>query len=347
MKIRVLIVEDSAVVRRALEHIIGSDARLEVAASVATAEEALQLLERVSPDVISLDIRLPGMDGFDATRRIMSVKPTPIVLVSAGLDSYALDVTMHALQAGALAAVEKPVGPDQPDFDKLAYRLCTQLAIMSDVRVVGQRPSTEARALPPVPAKPDGGPFRALAIAVSTGGPPALAELLPALGRVFPLPVLLVQHIAPSFVPGFCSWLRTISPLGVSMVTGRTPACPGTIYVSAPDRHLVIDGTSVFASDSLPLGGHRPSANMMFRSVAGSCRNQAIGVLLTGMGTDGATGLLELRSAGGYTITEAESTAVVYGMPAEGARIGAACETLPLPAIAPRILKLVAHSTPA
>jgi two-component system, chemotaxis family, protein-glutamate methylesterase/glutaminase len=345
MKIRVLLVEDSAVVRRALEYIIGSDPRLEVAASVATAEEALQVLDGVSPDVVSLDIRLPGMDGFEATRQIMRRKPTPIVLVSAGLDSYELDVTMHALQAGALAAVEKPVSQGQAGFDELATRLCTQLAIMSDVRVVRQRPWTEAPTLPPMSAKPGGVPFRALGIAVSTGGPPALAELLPALGRAFPLPVLLVQHIGPSFVPGFCSWLRTISPLRVDMVRDRMPASPGTIYVGAPDRHLILDGTSVCASDSAPLGGHRPSATMMFRSLAGSYRNQAIGVLLTGMGTDGAAGLLELRSAGGYTITENESTAVVYGMPAEGARIGAACVTLPLPAIAPRILELVAQLT--
>jgi two-component system chemotaxis response regulator CheB len=187
-------------------------------------------------------------------------------------------------------------------------------------------------------------PFRALAVAVSTGGPPALAELLPALGADFPLPVLLVQHIGPGFVPGFCDWLRTITKLKVEMVNDRAPAASGTVYIAAPDRHLILDGCSVGVSDRPPLTTHRPSATLMFRSIAASGLVPAVGVVLTGMGDDGAAGLLELRTTGSYTIAEDESTAVVYGMPAEAMRIGAACASLPLPEIAPRILELVGSS---
>ncbi|MBI3697476.1 MAG: chemotaxis-specific protein-glutamate methyltransferase CheB [Acidobacteria bacterium] len=339
-KIRVLIVEDSPVMREFLKYIIGRDPRLEVAAAADSAEEALRLLPLAAPDVISLDIRLPGMNGFEATRRIMSERPTPIVVVSASVESEELNITMNALRAGALTVMEKPVGTTQGEYESLAEPLCTQLAIMSQVRLVRQRP-TELRPRSTTPTAPSGRVYRLLAIATSTGGPQALVEVLGGLGKGFPLPILVVQHIAPSFLKGFAAWLASVCAFPVEVVENQSVMSPGRVYLAAADHHLRADGRQAWADGGDPVCAQRPSGTVLFQSLARHLGPQSLGVVLTGMGEDGAQGLLELRRAGGYTIAEDESTAVVYGMPAAAVRLGAACESLPLPAIAPRILELL------
>jgi two-component system chemotaxis response regulator CheB len=339
-RIRVLIVEDSAVVREFLREIVSADPRLEVAAAVPSAEEALAILHRAAPDVISLDIRLPGMDGFEATRRIMSERPTPIVVVSSASEFVELSLAMEALRAGALAVVEKPPAAFHEEYAALANRLCTQLVIMSRVHVVRQRPSVPRRTQPGRLGGPAGAARTILGIAASTGGPSALMELLSGLGRGFPLPILLVQHMTPSFVEGFAAWLASVTPFPVEVVTGTTSLAPGRVFLAPAARHLVAGAGRAWAENGRPVGHHRPSGDVLFASIARSAGSGGIGVLLTGMGEDGAQGLLEVRRAGGYTIAEHESTAVVNGMPAAGIRLGAACEALPLPSIAPRILEL-------
>jgi two-component system, chemotaxis family, protein-glutamate methylesterase/glutaminase len=336
-RIRVLIVEDSNVIREFLEYIIGQDPRLEVAGAVGSAEEALRILSRVSADVISMDIRLPGINGFEATQRIMSEKPTPIVVVSASVECADLQITMNALQAGALTVLEKPTGTTSADYEALSQRLCTQLAIMSQVKVVRRHASARPvpRAARRVTRLVD---YRMLGIVSSTGGPNALVQLLGRLGSDFPLPIALVQHITSSFLEGFASWLESTCPFSVVIVKKRTRLAPGNIYVADRDRHLQVLRGYVELDSGDPVCAQRPSGTVLFRSLAGAYGPQALGVLLTGMGEDGAQGLLELRSQGGHTIAEHESTAVVYGMPAEAVRLGAVCESLPLPEIAPRIL---------
>src|ERR1700687_5790258 len=173
-KIRVLIVEDSKVIREFLEHIIGNDPRLEIVGAVESAEQALLILDRVSPDVISMDIRLPGMNGFEATQRIMAKRPTPIVVVSASVEKEDLRITMNALQAGALTVLEKPVGTSSAEYEALAERLCTQLAIMSQVKVVRRRTNQHPTS---TIKHPSPGGHRMLGIVTSTGGPSALVQL--------------------------------------------------------------------------------------------------------------------------------------------------------------------------
>jgi two-component system chemotaxis response regulator CheB len=339
-RIRVLIVEDSKVIREFLEYIIGQDPRLEVAGAVESAEEALRILARVSPDIISMDIRLPGINGFEATQRIMSERPTPIVVVSASVECEDLKITMNALQAGALSVLEKPAGTTSADYEALSQRLCTQLAIMSKVKVVRRRTSARSvlRDERRVVSRP--GDYRMLGIVSSTGGPSALVQLLGRLGSDFPLPIALVQHITGSFLEGFASWLESVCPFSVVIVKERTCLKAGTVYLANRDRHLcVLPGyIEVHAGD--PVCAQRPSGTVLFESMADAYGRHAAGVLLTGMGEDGAQGLLRLRNQGGYTIAEHKSTAVVYGMPAEAVRLDAACESLPLPEIAPRILDL-------
>jgi two-component system chemotaxis response regulator CheB len=339
-KIRVLIVEDSKVIRDFLEHIIGNDPRLEIVGAVGSAEQAFLILDHASPDVISMDIRLPGMNGFEATQRIMAERPTPIVVVSASVEKEDLRITMNALQAGALTVLEKPVGTSSAEYEALAERLCTQLAIMSQVKVVRRRTNVMPthRLDRPLVSHPGG--HRMLGIVTSTGGPSALVQLLGGLGSEYPLPILLVQHITSSFLEGFASWLESACPFSVVIVRNRVIPAPGTVYMAMQDRHLRIEreGLRVDAGD--PICAQRPSGTMLFESMARTFGSGALGVLLTGMGEDGAEGLLQIRNRGGHTIAEDESTAVVYGMPGAAVRLGAVCESLPLPAIARRILEL-------
>jgi two-component system chemotaxis response regulator CheB len=350
-KIRVMIVEDSRTVREFLQFLIGRDPRLEVVAAVESAEEALRRLEEVSPDVISLDIRLPGMNGFEATKQIMSRKPTPIVVVSASVEAEDLQISMNALRAGALAVVEKPVGTSHEDYEALASRLCTKLAIMSQVKVIRQRIDRGLRFGPatpspvPLPAA-SVGPFRMVGLVASTGGPSALVGILSKLPADFPLPIAVIQHITASFLDGFVSWLDSMVSLRVQLATHGETARPGRIYVPPAEHHLQVAGSALRLDAGEPVCLQRPSGTVLFQSMARSLGPAALGVLLTGMGEDGAEGLRELRVAGGYTIAEDEATTVVYGMPGTAVRLGAVCESLPLPDIALRLLELCQANPP-
>lgn len=339
-RVRVLIVEDSPVVREHLRRIISADSRLEVAGTAASGEEAIEMVNRVSPDVISMDIQLPGIQGFEATRMIMSLRPTPIVVVS-GIDMHDMELSMQALRSGALAVVEKPVAATHDGYEAIASRLCTQLALMSEVKVVRQR-NFQARSGSPRPSMNTARSrcFSALGIAASTGGPNALVQVLTNLQRGFPLPIAVVQHMTPGFMGGFAEWLETVTPFQVRVVREPVKMVPGTVYVAPSGSHLIVDATMALLDGGPPVGNHRPSATVLFSSMAKSLGAMAIGVILTGMGDDGAAGLLALKQAGGFTVAEAESTAIVYGMPAAAAKLGAVCESLALPDIGGRILEL-------
>lgn len=359
--IRVMIVEDSPSVTALLRAIIDGDPRLEVAAAVESGEKALEIIEQVKPDIISMDIRLPGINGLMVTQRIMATIPTPIVVVSASIESEDMKISMNALRAGALSVVEKPVGVSHEDFEGIAHNLCNQLVIMSEIKVVKQRFSRNvdfsfgsAGKAEPVPLEllqsktppsiPLTTPFKMVAIGASTGGPNALLEILGGLPPDFSLPVLIVQHITLDFLEGFISWLNSLCPLPVVMVTGDEYPRGGTVYIARPDHHLVVRKGLISAVPGTPVCRQRPSVTVMFNSIAQYYRQSAIGVLLTGMGEDGAEGLKSIKDAGGYTIAEDKSTAVVYGMPGAAVQLGAVHQSLPVKDIAPRLIELVAMS---
>ena len=352
-KIRVMIVEDSPTVRELLIHIINQDPRLEVAASVDSGEKALRIIGRIQPDVISMDIRLPGMTGFEATRKIMQTRPTPIVVISASVEKKDLQISMNALRAGALSVVEKPVNFNQASYDQLAHKICTQLVIMSEVKVVSQRLKTKPpdllghpKADKPLPFREDTArsrnSYKWLGLVASTGGPKALSEILGNLPGNFPLPIFVVQHITASFHDGFIDWLNSITPLSVMMAAARMIPVPGSIYLPPADHHLIVENGYVLPANSPPVCRQRPSGTVLFQSMAEHSGQNSIGVVLTGMGEDGAEGLKAIKDAGGYTIAENESTAVVYGMPAAAVAIDGVCESLPLDGIASRILEMTA-----
>jgi len=358
--VRVMIVDDSRVIRELLTRIIAKDSRLEVVAAVESGEAALDALLCAAPDVISMDIRLPGIDGFETTRRIMIERPTPIVVVAGDVGQKDLMISMNALRAGALSVLEKPNDTDQGDFIAFADLLCTQLAIMSQVKVIRHRralrtaparadrldpsahaPSRAGRSLSPPRPLIATREFELLGVVASTGGPNALVEVLNGLPSGFPIPILVVQHMTSSFSRAFVEWLDDVCMARVLAARDRMPVEAGTIYVAPADVHLTIDGRRLRLDDSPPVCMQRPSGTALFRSMARAAGPAAIGVLLTGMGEDGAEGLREIRARGGYTIAEDESTAVVYGMPGAAVALGAVCESIPLPRIAPRLRGLI------
>ena len=348
-RVRVLVVEDSLVVRILLTHIIARDPRLELAGAVESGEAALATIDAVRPDVISMDIRLPGIDGLETTRRIMASRPTPIVVIADSVEDSSLKISMNALRAGALSVVEKPVATTNDGYEAVAGQICTQLRIMAAVPVIRRRPIGAEWAArqagfatePPAPLEPVAAAPSVLAIAASTGGPPALAKVIGGLAADFPLPILLVQHMGAAFMEGFASWLDGVVPLSVGLARDGETMVPGRVYVAPGDRHLELGAGGVLRLlDTAPVGGQRPAATVLFASVARQAGPQGIGVLLTGMGEDGAQGLLEMRRAGAATVAEHESSAVVYGMPAAAVRLSAASRVLPLDHVAPHLLRL-------
>lgn len=342
--IKVLVVEDSPVVQQLLAHIIDRDPRLRVVGIAGDAAEAVRLLHSAHPDVITMDIRLPHMNGFEATRWIMRDHPTPIVVVASNVDDKTLDISMNALRAGALSVVAKPPGTGRAEYEELADTLCTQLVIMSEVKVVRQHACRPAEV--PLPPLPPQKPVEMVGIVASTGGPGAIARILGALPAGFGVPVVVVQHMGAPFMGGFAHWLGSVSVLPVALAEDGQPALPGRVYVAPGDVHLtVIDGT-LHLNDDPPVLGQRPSGDVLFRSLADARGRRSVGVLLTGMGEDGARGLAALRQAGGYTIAQDSSTAVIWGMPGAAVRLDAAIEVLPVGSIALRLRQLIEPAQP-
>jgi two-component system, chemotaxis family, protein-glutamate methylesterase/glutaminase len=340
-----MLVEDSPTVRTLLCHIVDQDRRLSLAAVCASAEEAIESIDTVDPDVISMDIRLPGMDGIEATRRIMADHPTPIVVVADAVHDAALAIAMNALKAGALSVVEKPTGLGAESYASIADTIATQLYIMSQVPVIRQRSIGEGLKRARDTHNGETGLARAqprlIGIAASTGGPPALAAVLGALPAHFPIPILVVQHMGASFMEGFAHWLDGQTPLKVQLAQHNELPRPGLVHVAPGDRHMTLDAQGrIRISTEAPIASQRPAATLLFQSLAKHLGSKAAGVILTGMGEDGAKGLLELKNAGGYTIAEDASTAVVHGMPAVAAKIGAARAVLPLDQIGQRLMQL-------
>ena len=340
-----MVVEDSPVIRNLLGFIIAADPRLEVCGAVPSGEAAIEAIPVLRPDVISMDIRLPGIDGLEATRIIMSRHPTPIVVIADAVEDRSLHISMNALRSGALSVVEKPAGFAHADHAAIADTIRTQLYIMSQVPVIRQR-DFGGRALIAEPPLGDDRrrPRPAMAaIVASTGGPAALARVLGGLPVHFPLPILVVQHMGPAFMTGFAEWLDGIVPLPVGIAAqGQTPT-PGQVLVAPGDQHMSVaaDG-SLRLSREAPVNSQRPSGTILFQSMARVLGPRGLGVLLTGMGEDGAEGMLAMRQSGAMTITEDESTAVVYGMPATAVKLGGSTLALPLHRIAPAILQATA-----
>lgn len=328
--IKVVIAEDSAAAREILIDVLGRDGGLEVTGVAEDGAAAIAMAARLRPDVILMDVYMPNVDGMEATRRIMETTPTPIVMTSASFDEDETALTFAALEAGALAIVGKPAGPAHPAFAQTAGRLISTLKVMSEVRVVRRWPK-RAKPSPAKPlAVPAGRRIDALAVGVSTGGPNVLAEILGAMPPGIGVPIYVVQHMAVGFIDGLVRWLNRKIALEVKAAVDGEWARPGTVYIAPDGRHFgVAAGGRMTLAGGAPENGFCPSASYLFRSVAATYGHGAMGVLLTGMGTDGASGLLDLRRAGGLAVVQDEASSVIFGMPGEAIRLGAAEQILP------------------
>ena len=342
-KINVLVVEDSPVVQMLLQHLLDSDPRLHVIGTANNGQEAVDFVAGRKPDVILMDVHMPGMDGYEATRRIMETQPVPIVISSATMTTEEVGATFHALEAGAVAFIEKPVGLNTPGFDQMAQKLLQTVKLMAEVKVVKRW--ARGRSVLPRPAVEL--PRRAeaievVAIGASTGGPPVIQTILKGLRKDYPVPILVVQHIAAGFLGGMVDWLRQTTPLPVQLAVHGATALPGNVYLAPDGFHMgFLPGGRILLSKDHPENGSRPAVSFLFRSVANVCAARAVGVLLTGMGRDGADELKLLKDKGAVTIAQNAETSIVHGMPGEAIRLGAAVHTLPPEQIAATLVTLV------
>jgi two-component system chemotaxis response regulator CheB len=354
-KIRVLVVEDSVTVRRHLIEVLAGDPELEVVGEGEDGKEAIELCQKLRPDVVTLDMMLPVMTGLSATEYIMAHCPTPILIVSASTNRGELFRTYDALAAGAVDVLEKPTDDDVADHWERRFlstvKLVSKIKVITHLRAkLWGRSRASADAAPThVEALAERPRSVAVAIGVSTGGPAAVQQILRALPSNFAIPILLVIHIGEPFGVALAEWLDGQSSLRVSYAKDGEPLPPageGRVIMAPPDVHLIVRGGRLRLIATPERHSCRPSVDVLFESVAEELGNRAIACLLTGMGRDGAKGLLEVRRAGGVTLAQDEATSVVFGMPREAILLGAAERVLPLEQFAPTITALALDPSP-
>jgi two-component system chemotaxis response regulator CheB len=354
--IRCLIVDDSPTFRALLSDLLGRDPELKIVGQAADGDEAVNLAMALRPDVITMDVRMPRKDGLAALQEIMARAPAPVIVVCAADDERGLDVSYQALRLGAVDVLAKPSHPDP-------LRLAAQAeAIRAAVRAVGWRARAEQMPRPisrgGTAARPRTGKNSAtmravrspaaarpmpkvVAIAASTGGPAALAQVLSELPADFPAPILIVQHVLEGFGAGLVRWLASQCVLKVELAGDRKSLKPGTAILAPDDRHLMVSVGRSRLDAGPPVGGHRPSGTLLLASVAKEFGEHAAGVVLTGMGADGAEGLKALRARGALTIAQGPQSSVVYGMPKVAVESGAAEHVVELDEMAGTLLKSV------
>jgi len=339
--LRVLVVEDSITVLAHIREVLAAQPDIEVVGEAHDGAQAVALCERLRPDVISMDMMLPGMDGQAATEAIMAHCPTPILIVSSSTNRGELLRTYEALAAGAVEVLEKP-SAHQPEGE-WEKRYVTLLRLVARIRVIthvrarmGGRPVSRATPLPPAPRR------ALLALGASTGGPGALMKVLQSLPAPSPLPVLIVMHINAVFSRGFAEWLDAQTPHRVRYAQGgeRLRDLAGQVVLAPPDVHMIVRAGQLELTHAPPRHSCRPSVDELFESLAAEIGPGVAAALLTGMGRDGAQGLLAIRRAGGATLAQDEASSMVYGMPREAAQLGAAERVLPLADIGPALLGL-------
>jgi two-component system, chemotaxis family, protein-glutamate methylesterase/glutaminase len=331
--IKVLIVDDSKVIQEFLAHLLTSDPEIQIVGFAGSGSEAIEIAKLKKPDIITMDIHMPGLDGYKATRAIMETIPTPIVIVSGSVNTKELNRIFKAIEVGALAVIHRPPGFENPQFAEAQQELIQTVKLMSEVKVVRLFPRTRKEIILPEPlsqsTEKDLKRIQVIAMGASTGGPAVLQKILSRLPKDLPVPVLIVQHIAAGFVNGLKEWLSSTSGIKIKIAEHGEPLTAGVGYIAPDNFHMGISNSKkIILSDNPPENGSRPSAGYLFRSVAQSMGQNALGVLLTGMGKDGAEDLKIMKEKGALTIVQDEESSIVFGMPGEAFRIGAADKAL-------------------
>lgn len=333
-RIKVLIVEDSLTAQKILVKILSADSQIEVVAVASSGEEALEQLKHISPDLITMDIHMPGMDGLEVTRKIMQSNPIPIVVVSASCLVEDVERAFQLIEAGALTAIAKPVAIGSGDFEATAWRLVQTVKDMAAVKVIKRWPknakaSTQESEIEAVQLKP----LSIIAIGASTGGPQAIETILKNLPSNFPASIVVVQHIAPGFLAGMVEWLNSVLVLPVKVARDGERLQVGTVYLSPEGKHMGVDNHRISLSNDEPINGHRPAVSYLFKSLVQNS-DDCLALLLTGMGKDGAAELLELKETGATTIAQDKQSSVVHGMPGAAIALGAHCHIMNLQSMA-------------
>jgi len=340
-RVRVLVVDDSRLLRRGMRTILES-AGIEVVGECASGVEAIGKVAALAPDVVTLDLEMPGLDGLGTVERIMAEYPTPILIVTGDPRFRGLDAHFEALMRGAVDLICKPssMSPEAPDCARLIERI--HAAARVQVTSGPPRPARRRREHTTVPLTPAATAWRAMpavapalvAIGASTGGPGALRTVLQGLGSDLPVPVVIVQHMAEEFAEGFVAWLQSQVAISVREATVGTRVRPGSAYIAVRGPHVRVTADGIITAAAGAPNPHRPSIDVLFSSIANGWSKRGIGILLTGMGADGAQGLAAISASGGLTIAQDERTSVVFGMPGAAIERGAAKLVLALDAIA-------------
>lgn len=341
--IEVFIVDDSRVARELLSHIIELDPELKVIGCADNGEQALKWLQNHSCDVITMDIHMPNLNGFEVTQKIMESRPLPTIIISSGYTQNDSQLAFKALEIGALAILEKPMGLGDANYARKTKEIVDTIKMIAGIKVMTrhQKRSSVTRQSQPLPIIPQI-EIKAVGIGASLGGPLAIAKILEELPASFPVPIFIVQHIVAGFIENFIEWLQERSKLKIYLAKDGMVAKPGCIYLAADACHMKIKIGGVIFLDNTYTSGIQPSVNELFKSLADIYDSHCIGVLLTGMGRDGAEELLNMKQKGAYTIAQDEESSLMFGMPKEAILLGAARQVLPLNMIAPTLNALVA-----
>jgi two-component system chemotaxis response regulator CheB len=351
-KIRVLVADDSAFMRKVLLSILDSDGAFEVVGEARDGRETVEKSARLRPHVITMDINMPHMDGLQATEVIMSTDPRPILIVSVESKEGA-DATLRALEMGAIDFVAKPTGGIDLDMSSVREELVRKLRLASKVRVIRNLLRSEAPKAAPriemqqqqaVAPAGNGSRLPVAVLAASTGGPATLMKLLPDFAASFPGALLVVQHMPGAFTSQFAEQLAAVSPLPVKQAVNGDVLCAGQVFVCPGDCHLRVAPPGRIVLDHGPrIAGYRPCIDVTLESVAALAGSNAAVAILTGMGNDGARGVMAIQENGGLVLAQDEATSVIFGMPAEAIKTGAVEQVLPLEQIAGAIARRMAN----
>lgn len=325
--IRVLIIDDSATESLLLKTIFESDDNIKVIGIANNGQEGIVLNQKLKPDIITMDIEMPIMDGFEATKIIMSENPVPIVIITSKLNQRDLNITYRALSIGALSVIDKPHHITSLTFAHEKQNIIDTLKAMAEIKVIRRKfhinnKTKQTSVVRKIPKQ-----IKLIGIGTSVGGPQALKVILTALPKTFNVPIVVVQHMTDGFINGFATWLKENTQVNVKIAENNEVLSNNVIYIAPDHSHCEIiqlaNKIMIRLTNGPPVSGFCPSIDVLMKSIAQVCGKHGIGILLTGMGSDGAAGLLELKKVGGHTIIQDQESTVVFGMAGVAQSLGA------------------------